>query len=89
MKKQKGGSRGAGWKWRWKRGRDRDHSSLSETEVRPGIRGQSLVRVQVAKRSKISENTKGVARVPPPPLPLPTTTTTTMLLAEAEAIEEI
>lgn len=65
MKKQKRGSRlememekgGEGWIIR-----------LRETEVRPGrVRGQSLVRVQVAKRKKISENgDEGEARVPPP-----------------------
>lgn len=40
---------------------------LRETEVRPGrVRGQSLVRVQVAKRKKISENGDGgEARVSP------------------------
>lgn len=46
-KKQKRGSRGAGWKWRWKRGGGRLGSGiirLRETEVRPGTRtkfGQS------------------------------------------------
>lgn len=69
MKKQKRGSRGAGWKWRWKKGGGLGSGiiRLRETEVRPGrVRGQSLVRVQVAKRKKISENGDGgEARVSP------------------------
>lgn len=69
MKKQKRGSRGAGWKWRWKKGGGLGSRiiRLRETEVRPGrVRGQSLVRVQVAKRKKISENGDGgEARVSP------------------------
>lgn len=57
VKKQKGGSRRAGWKCWWK-GEEIGIIRLSARRKLGRVRGQSLVRVQVVKRKKISENTK-------------------------------